>query len=232
MKLNQKFKRKLLKERVWIRQECGLITPFLMIFFRVLQFFPPQVFWGNRTDNYHENLKGKTVKEKKTISKKNAKIVDIAIMTFVIFELIAPLLLLNKYAGWLITIILILRLIDIFQVNVNLLLFDNIRIFKNNKIASSNRSVSLIIINYVEIILIFGFFYLFCSECLYEFKNISDAYYFSTITQLTIGYGDLKPMSYLKNTCVLHGIISSIFLVLVIAKVISTIPQIKEENDK
>jgi hypothetical protein len=80
-------------------------------------------------------------------------------------------------------------------------------------------------------ILIFGYIYYYFKNSLYGCKSIFDAYYFSAITQLTIGYGDLHPHGWLKLISGIQGVIGTLFLVLIIAKVITLLPNLVNLND-
>jgi Ion channel len=221
------------RELKWSSKEYGLITPSIMFFFRMLQFLPFQVFYGNKTDHYHEVLKGKTSEEKKNIAKQRAIFMEKVILTYMGFEILMPFIYENYlhdviWFKYFISIVLALRLIDIIQVNVNMILFDSIRTEGFNRITKYTRAILLIIWNYFELILIFGFFYLSNHELLKGFATWTDSYYFSTITQLTIGYGDLSPTGKIRFVTAFQGFIGTMFLAFIISKIISLVPELKE----
>ncbi|MBL7889704.1 MAG: two pore domain potassium channel family protein [Bacteroidia bacterium] len=227
-----KLKERLKKELKWNSKEYGIITPSIMFFFRLLQFLPFQVFYGNKTDYYYKELKGHTSAERKEIANKRAVFMEKIILTYMGIEILMPFLYENylhfpwfKYA---ISVVLALRLIDIIQVNVNMILFDSIRTEGFNRITKYTRAIILIIWNYFELILIFGFFYLSNHELLKGFSTWTDSYYFSTITQLTIGYGDLSPTGYIRFVTAFQGFIGTMFLAFIISKIIGLVPELKE----
>jgi hypothetical protein len=63
---------KIKRERNWREREYGIITPFVMKLFRIFQFLPFQVFYGNKTDHYFRDLKGKTKQQRAHASRKRA----------------------------------------------------------------------------------------------------------------------------------------------------------------
>ena len=56
-------------------------------------------------------------------------------------------------------------------------------------------------------------------------------FYFSVVTQLTIGYGDVYPISVLRVVAVLQGLIGVVFVVLVLARLIASLPRIDSALD-
>lgn len=228
MKLRERLKRELKMNS----KEYGIITPSIMFFFRLLQFLPFQVFYGNKTDHYYDSLKGKTHEETKNIARKRTIFMEKIILTYLVFEIIAPIIYENYFhdtrVKYIVSGVLALRLIDIIQVNVNMILFDNIRTGGFNRITKYTRAIILIIWNYFELILIFGFFYLSNHQHLKGFNSWTDSYYFSTITQLTIGYGDLSPLAEIRFVTAFQGFVGTMFLAFIISKIISMVPELKE----
>ncbi|WP_082476519.1 ion channel [Methylobacterium sp. Leaf99] len=58
-------------------------------------------------------------------------------------------------------------------------------------------------------------------EHLLNAKHSIDGYYFSAITQFTIGYGDILPIGFLKILVVFQSFISTIFVIIIFARVLS-----------
>lgn len=214
------------------KKEYGIISPVIMKIFRLLQYLPFQVFYGNKTDHYYSYLHGKTKQEQELIVRKRALKMDIIILSYLIFEIILPVVYENFYhQNWLkyfIIVVLVFRLIDIIQVNVNMILFDTVRTRGSMRITKYTRAIILILWNYFEIILIFGFLYLAHHELLDGYAKWTDSYYFSTITQLTIGYGDLSPTEGIRFVSAFQGLVGTLFLALIISKIISLAPELKE----
>jgi hypothetical protein len=227
-----KLKDRLKKELKWNSEEYGILTPSIMFFFRLLQFLPFQLFYGNKTDYYYKELKGKSTLERKEIAKKRAIFMEKIILTYMGIEILMPFIYENylhvTWFKYIISIVLALRLIDIIQVNVNMILFDSIRTEGFNRITKYTRAILLILWNYFELILIFGFFYLSNHEALKGFSTWTDSYYFSTITQLTIGYGDLSPTGHIRFITAFQGFVGTMFIAFIISKIISLVPELKE----
>ncbi|MBK7182405.1 MAG: two pore domain potassium channel family protein [Bacteroidetes bacterium] len=227
-----KLKDRLKKELKWNSEEYGILTPSIMFFFRLLQFLPFQLFYGNKTDYYYKELKGKSTLERKEIAKKRAIFMEKVILSYMAIEILMPFIYENylhvTWFKYVISIVLALRLIDIIQVNVNMILFDSIRTEGFNRITKYTRAILLIIWNYFELILIFGFFYLSNHEALKGFSTWTDSYYFSTITQLTIGYGDLSPTGNIRFITAFQGFVGTMFMAFIISKIISLVPELKE----
>jgi hypothetical protein len=227
-----KLKDRLKKELKWNSEEYGILTPSIMFFFRLLQFLPFQLFYGNKTDYYYKELKGKSTLERKEIAKKRAIFMEKIILTYMVIEILMPFIYENylhvTWFKYVISVVLALRLIDIIQVNVNMILFDSIRTEGFNRITKYTRAILLILWNYFELILIFGFFYLSNHEALKGFNTWTDSYYFSTITQLTIGYGDLSPTGHIRFITAFQGFVGTMFIAFIISKIISLVPELKE----
>ena len=62
--------------------------------------------------------------------------------------------------------------------------------------------------------------------------SIDDALYLSVITWTTIGYGDISPLGEGRNYAMIEGLISHVYMALLIAKIITLInPRARQEND-
>ncbi|TWU12272.1 Ion channel [Symmachiella macrocystis] len=138
---------------------------------------------------------------------------------------------------WFVAFIAGLRLVDIIQTSVNVVLFDRLRDdpARPHPMASLTRTLLLTSINFFELILLFAVVYLSYPENVVSSTDIGDAakaatpcdaLYFSVITQLTIGYGDLKPVGWGRLVASIQGIVGFIFVILVLARFISSLPQI------
>jgi hypothetical protein len=121
-----------------------------------------------------------------------------------------------------------IRLLDIFQISMNLSIFDRLRIKVGpHHVASFARTVILTIWNYFEVCVCFSIIY---STELFPLSRKSDwidALYFSSITQLTIGYGDIKPLGITRIAVAVQGFLGFLIAVLVISRVVSFLPRSK-----
>jgi hypothetical protein len=144
------------------------------------------------------------------------------------------------------------RCLDIFQSQANAHIWDGLRLGKPAKMTSLERSTLISVWNYAELIGWFAGFYLVAEGieapppagavgvvtsvasspltlvCVVPAPVASsssstwDALYFSAITQLTIGFGDLKPMNgWGRALAVLQGLLGTTMVVLAIGRFVS-----------
>ncbi|MEW6536709.1 MAG: potassium channel family protein [Candidatus Auribacterota bacterium] len=134
--------------------------------------------------------------------------------------------------------IVIYRILTIFIVIINMNIFDILRLKGlKHRMISSIRTVVLSFWNYLELMLCFGICYdYFSNNGLSKQLKFLDPYYFSVITQLTIGYGDIHPVrNWVKILVIFQGILGFIFAVFIIARIVSFLPRIGslyEDNNK
>jgi hypothetical protein len=76
-------------------------------------------------------------------------------------------------------------------------------------------------INYVELMLWFGLIYSLNYQLLHGAGRPATAFYFSVITQLTIGYGDVFPTGWLRIIAALQGLIGALFVIVVLGRAVS-----------
>jgi hypothetical protein len=216
-----------------IPSEYGFIARGVADFFRFLQRFSiAQPFIGNRVDAFNESdFLELTAEQRRRGTIKRARRVDLYITGCIAVELIAAFLTATPVVhSWvarcLIGTIVILRLIDIIQVNINLSLFDVLRTGKDyHFMASVVRSIINVIINYFELILCFGILYSFNGKYLDKLDGWSDAFYFSAVTQITIGFGEIMPKGALRWLTVTQFSLGYFFTALIIGRFISLLPQ-------
>lgn len=136
----------------------------------------------------------------------------------------------------LIQILIYYRLFDITQAAVNMNIFDPIRIpQKGQYVSSATRSLVLGCLQYIEIILCFGIIYAIHIHSICHAESKWDAIYFSTTTQLTIGYGDLAPEHWMRGCVTLQGLIGFYFGWIVLSRFIAFIPSVRSvfgDDDK
>jgi hypothetical protein len=126
------------------------------------------------------------------------------------------------FAGW--------RVIDILQASVNTLLFDPFwEGAERQRFLSVRRKILLTSVNYVELLVLFGLIYSAGRSSFAEpLKEWYDAFYFSGVTQLTIGYGEIQPVGWNKLVAVMQGLLSFFFAVLLLARIVSVLPEVQE----
>jgi Ion channel len=91
-------------------------------------------------------------------------------------------------------------------------------------VISRQRSLILVAINYVELMLWFGLVYALNYHSLHGASRPVTAFYFSIITQLTIGYGDVYAMGWLRIIAAAQGLIGALFVIVVLGRAVSASP--------
>lgn len=129
--------------------------------------------------------------------------------------------------------LMVLRVVDILQITVNISVFDRMRLlWRDHYHESVPRSLILSILNYFELILCFGVVYLVLgAHGMIEgaAKNL-DAFYYSAVTQLTIGYGDIRPHGFAKIVSVVQGFTGFLFTILILSRMVNLLPEIQSED--
>jgi hypothetical protein len=132
---------------------------------------------------------------------------------------------------WWPTVLATWRLVDIFQASMNLTVFDRLRMkATNHYVASVARIAILSLWNYIEAIACFGIIYADHARLLTRtvagtVSDDFDPFYFSAITQLTIGYGDMAPTGGLRAVAVTQGLLGFVLGVFAISRVIAFLPR-------
>ena len=165
---------------------------------------------------------------------RNIEIYVLIITILVISD--AILLNMNLCQSHLVFIILpIYRIFEIFVVTINLNIFDRLRIKKRKHYVSGiTRTIILSIWNYLELLLAFAIVYNVFIDQLNGASTFFDSFYFSVITQLTIGYGDIKPVGNLRIIPIIQGIIGLFFMLIIISRFIALLPKVEtiQKDDK
>lgn len=130
---------------------------------------------------------------------------------------------------WVLIPIATLRVADITQVVVNVAIFDRLGFSKQSTQAVEDvtRSLVLLVWNFFELMLWFGLAYL--PLCFLQSNgSFWSRFYFSGVTQFTIGYGDLTPIGWARAVAVVQGGLGWILTVIVLARLIASLPCITE----
>jgi hypothetical protein len=116
----------------------------------------------------------------------------------------------------LIYLLAVLRVIEILARNTRIDFTD---------VASKQRSLALVSINYVELMLWFGLVYALNYHSLHGvIGQPATAFYFSIITQLTIGYGEVYATGWLRLIAAAQGLIGALFVIVVLGRAVSGPP--------
>lgn len=176
--------------------------------------------------------------ERIIITKRRGLRIELWISFWIILEILALAIIgadPNKWYSYLVGILMAVRIIDIVQAAVNLSLFDFVRIDRRRYLVEHKvRTIVLSALNFIEIMVCFGFVYskLFqLKQFNGAFNTIYDGYYFSAVTQLTIGYGDISPCGIARYVAVLQGLIGFMFTLLILSRLISVLPNIDDESE-
>lgn len=124
------------------------------------------------------------------------------------------------------------RLLDIVQANVNMHLFDHIRVVGEHHVTSVVRSSVLSIINYFEVVGWFGLLY-WTLELSFSARMDGpiDALYAAAMAQLTVGFGDFAPTTALSRLVVtVHSCISAMFALFAVGRFASLLPRVGEQK--
>jgi Ion channel len=127
---------------------------------------------------------------------------------------------------WIPRLLVIVRILDIFQVSVNMSVFDQLRTHEQIVISSAVRTLVLSFVNYIELAVCFGLLYGTLDNSLIGATSYLDDLYFSAVTQLTIGYGDVRPVGWARLVSVIQGAISVAFTVLMLGRIVGVLPRI------
>jgi Ion channel len=158
--------------------------------------------------------------------KLSARTVDFYVLIWVVLEVVIVVVSVSQWPIPQLPLVLIagLRIIDILQAIVNVTLFDP------EEVASIRRTLMLAGINFIELVVCFGVIYALNFDHLRNAGQPLTAFYFSVITQLTIGYGDVFPVGWLRIVAALQGLTGAFFVILVFGRIIASLPGIKTAN--
>jgi hypothetical protein len=142
---------------------------------------------------------------------------------------------LPRLLEWFLLVAAACRVTDITQAVVNLALFDRLGRPKDSPrneqlVLDITRSLVLLLGNFFELVLWFGIAYL-PLRFVQGSGSFWSRFYFSAVTQLTIGYGDLTPLGWGKAVAVVQGILGWTVTVVVIARFVGSLPSIRSVDD-
>lgn len=204
-------------------------------FFLAVEFLSPTILFIDTRNLLYHKIKQKDADEREAyttkLAKKRSQLIDAYIIGCIAFELSLILLLVFFRSGWtewLVQIWVFFRIIDIIQANFNLNIFDRLRFDEGEHLtASYTRNLILGIITFNELILCFALYYLVHLANLQGAQHWHDALYFSTVTQITIGYGDIKPLGIVRLIAGIHAVVGLMFTLIIMGRMVSVMPNVK-----
>ena len=132
------------------------------------------------------------------------------------------------------------RIFEVINVQINLLLFDQFRAEGKKKpyfVTSFTRTVLLLIHNYLEIVvwfaLVYHTFYYFFETINISLNTVLGSLYFSLVTMTTLGYGDITPKTQWGTLIVIIQTLIGIFMaLLLLARFVALLPRPDERKRK
>lgn len=208
-------------------REYSIITWFFERVFWVLhQLSPSRLIGGSRVAHVTSEAFRQNPKQATALRSRRK---EAYILTWFAIELLL-LVLADIEVGWPLWIprlLATIRILDIFQSSVNLSVFDQLRTDERVVISSAVRTLVLSFLNYLELLICFGIVYVTMLSKLHGAEGWTDAIYFSVVTQLTIGYGDINPLGEARFVSSMQGLIAVAFTILILGRIVSVLPKIE-----
>jgi len=148
-------------------------------------------------------------------------VLEATIVTMVLRRVILP-----DPVRWVVYLLMALRIIEILMKAFSVTIFDRMGRRTDDTLISAPRMVFLAFVSFGELAACFGTVYALDLHMLQGADEIITAYYFSMITQLTIGYGDVVPTGYLRLIAAIHGGVAVAFFTLVFARLMTALPSL------
>ena len=174
--------------------------------------------------------------------------IDVYIVVWLLFAIFLAIVLSDvsptpssaSYAAWIAYLFAGLRIIDILQAAINVAVFAPLGFTgATQQVEHRIRSITLLVINYFEVVLWFGIVYLvlpFATQHTYASPSgdvagstygVANMVYFSAITQLTVGYGDITPTGPTRMVATIQASVGWLLTIIVIARFVSAQPPIR-----
>lgn len=223
-------------------KNIGPITYALFKVFDSLNCTSPSYFILNNRRNMHASLKHMNQQEVLDTTIDRAKKVDLYLLCSIGIEVILAVII-----PWLrnlqcsifiliVGIILAIRLIEIIQINVNLSLFDSLAVkdassFYPHSMASPTRTLINMVLNFMEIVILFGvFYYIIPGGTIVQEKNqleYFDCFYYSFGVQVVGGFENIYSIGWHKLITIIQVLVAFFFNIVILARVIGLLPGIK-----
>lgn len=211
-------------------KNLGIITRGVERFFYFVQFLSlANLLFSQRAASIADYDKKKDIEA----VRKRSRAIERYIVIWLVLECAALAIIPGASKPWT-TISLALvtyRIFEIFQAVININLFDPLNATSRSKnwVASVPRMVILSIWNYFEAVVCFSVVYASSAACFGKLQSCIPmdrvgAVYFSAVTQLTIGYGDLVPVGDTRIVAVIQGLLAFIIAIFAIARIVAFLP--------
>jgi hypothetical protein len=207
------------------------ITAIILFIFAAAKWLSPMQFLGqiNFLFRSRSELKQEEI-DSKNFTMRRAYAIEMYLIAWIIIEsvlvCVSCLWHLSIWFAYIFGILVGSRIIEIIQVTVNASLFDALNGRPDDRVAFRARMIVLAGINFIELCLCFGIIYAIDYSSLKGAGKAVTAFYFSIITQLTIGYGDVTPTGWLRVIAAIQGLISILFVLLVFSRFIASLPKV------
>jgi hypothetical protein len=169
-------------------------------------------------------------------TKRRARFVEQYIIVWLALEILAALVVPGAERPalrWACRVVVCARIIEIIQVAVNINAFDHIRLAPGKHgVSSLVRALLLSVFNYFELALAFGVPYASVPGLLTHATSVWTPYYFSVVTQLTVGYGDVAPLGVARVLATAQAIAGTLFLVIMLGRFVGLLPEITADVEK
>jgi hypothetical protein len=217
-------------------KEFSYLAWFVERSFFWFQFLSPAIFFIPTRNLIHIDLHDIDREDEKESfmierMRHRAQHVDTYILACILFQIILGTLLFRASMTALRPVIQVyacLRILDIAQANINLNVFDRLRYGESSHVTvSMTRNLILSAITYGELMMTFGLLYATMPWNLIGISAPHDCFYFSMVTQLTIGYGDIKPLGVARYLASLQGLVGLFFSLLIMGRFVSFIPAMR-----
>jgi hypothetical protein len=213
----------------------GAITPFVAGLAAFLC-WPSELFLGKRTDALQKarDLPA-TSRRAIRVEKYIGTWLFLEAAAYGLLQVTADASACSRAIAWVTSIAIAIRALEIPSSAARITFFDRVDApGGENAVASRERIVVLGLLNFVELSLCFAVFYAAGASCLVASRSLDwfDPFYFSAVTQLTIGYGDIQPISGLRIVVIVQGLFSLLLLVILIGRFVSLLPEEIDLNEE
>lgn len=137
----------------------------------------------------------------------------------------------DSWPRWPILLFCVYRIVDIVQSTLNIALFDALRLGRRrHSVASAERVVLLLLLNYIEIVILFGAVYATLNGVVRNSSGWHDAYYLSLMTQATVGYGDVAPQHVGKIIASTQTLLGVLLVVIILSRMVALLSPITSDD--